>query len=128
MDLKKSRGIDGARVERVLEIAGMATNKNTVPGDKSALFPGGIRMGTPAVTTRGFTENDLEQVAEFFHRGVDIAIAVKAEVGPKLKDFKAALAGGAGDNAELVALQEEVRAFAQTFPTIGYGLDEMTYK
>ena len=41
------RGIDGARVETVLDIARLAVNKNTVPGDKSALVPGGIRMGTP---------------------------------------------------------------------------------
>lgn len=47
--------IDGARVELMLEIVNMATNKNTVPGDKSALTPGGIRMGAPALTSRGFT-------------------------------------------------------------------------
>ena len=39
------RQIDGARVERVMELANMAANKNTVPGDKSALTPGGIRIG-----------------------------------------------------------------------------------
>ena len=40
------KGLDGARVERVLELANIAANKNTVPGDKSALIPGGLRMGT----------------------------------------------------------------------------------
>merc|ERR1712000_176731 len=50
----KSKGIDGARVERVLELCGVASNKNTVPGDKSALKPGGLRMASPAMTTRGF--------------------------------------------------------------------------
>jgi glycine hydroxymethyltransferase len=39
----KSKGVDGARVERVLELCGLASNKNTVPGDKSALKPGGLR-------------------------------------------------------------------------------------
>lgn len=39
----KSKGVDGARVERVLELCGLAANKNTVPGDKSALKPGGLR-------------------------------------------------------------------------------------
>jgi glycine hydroxymethyltransferase len=42
----KDRGIDGARVERVLELVGVASNKNTVPGDKSAMQPGGLRMGS----------------------------------------------------------------------------------
>lgn len=50
-----TQGLDGARVELMLEVVNMATNKNTVPGDKSALTPGGIRMGAPALTSRGFT-------------------------------------------------------------------------
>lgn len=52
VDVKKSRGIDGARVERVLELINISVNKNTVPGDTSAMMPGGIRMGAPAMTTR----------------------------------------------------------------------------
>jgi glycine hydroxymethyltransferase len=52
VDVKQSRGVDGARVERVLELVNIAVNKNTVPGDTSALMPGGIRMGAPALTTR----------------------------------------------------------------------------
>lgn len=51
----RQKSIDGARVELMLEVVNMATNKNTVPGDKSALTPGGIRMGAPALTSRGFT-------------------------------------------------------------------------
>jgi glycine hydroxymethyltransferase len=62
VDLKKSKDIDGARVERVLELARIATNKNTVPGDVSAMTPGGIRMGTPALTSRGFDEADFTKV------------------------------------------------------------------
>ncbi|RMZ81397.1 hypothetical protein DV738_g2229, partial [Chaetothyriales sp. CBS 135597] len=71
-----NKGIDGARVERVLELCGVAANKNTVPGDKSALKPGGLRMGSPAMTTRGFTEPDFARVAEIVDRAVSIAIAV----------------------------------------------------
>lgn len=63
VDLKSSRGIDGARVERVLELACIATNKNTIPGDTSALNPGGIRMGTPALSSRGFQEDDFTKVS-----------------------------------------------------------------
>jgi hypothetical protein len=43
-------------------VAGLAVNKNTVPGDKSALVPSGIRMGSPALTSRGLDEADFERV------------------------------------------------------------------
>lgn len=77
----KSKGVDGARVERVLELCGVASNKNTVPGDKSALKPGGLRMGTPAMTTRGFTESDFARVAEI----VDQAVAITVKVDKKAR-------------------------------------------
>jgi len=72
IDLKPA-GIDGARVERVLELVGVASNKNTVPGDVSAMKPGGLRMGTPAMTSRGFGPGDFERVADIVHRAVVIA-------------------------------------------------------
>jgi len=89
VDVKASRGIDGARVERVLELACIASNKNTVPGDTSALTPSGIRMGAPALTSRGFKEDDFSKVAEFFDRAVKIANDLKnTEQGSKLKGFR----------------------------------------
>jgi len=77
----KSKGVDGARVERVLELCGVASNKNTVPGDKSALKPGGLRMGSPAMTTRGFVESDFARVAEI----VDQAVAITVKVDKKAR-------------------------------------------
>merc|ERR1712118_249853 len=85
------QGVDGSRVESVMELAHIAANKNTVPGDTSALIPGGIRMGTPALTTRGFLEQDFVEVANFVDRAVKITANIKGQVGPKLKDFRAAL-------------------------------------
>lgn len=122
IDLKKSRGIDGARVERVLELVNVAVNKNTVPGDKSALMPGGIRLGTPAATTRGLTEEDFARVAEFVDRATDIALEVKADT-KKIAAFRAALAdpeAAAEAYPKIKALKEEVVAFSRTFPTIGF--------
>ena len=43
----------------------ISINKNSVPGDKSALSPGGIRLGTPSLTTRGMNEDNMLQVAEY---------------------------------------------------------------
>jgi glycine hydroxymethyltransferase len=112
VDLMKTRDIDVARVERILEIANVATNKNTIPGDVSAMTPGGIRMGTPALTSRGFVEKDFVAVADFFDRAVTIAGKVKKDTGGKVKDFKEALAKGPEKYPELVKLAAEVKAFA----------------
>ncbi|KAK6130773.1 hypothetical protein DH2020_035484 [Rehmannia glutinosa] len=88
----RDKGIDGSRVEKVLEAVHIAANKNTVPGDVSAMVPGGIRMGTPALTSRGFIEEDFVKVAEFFDAAVKLALKIKANTnGTKLKDFVASM-------------------------------------
>jgi glycine hydroxymethyltransferase len=127
VDVKASKGMDGARVERVMELVNMAVNKNTVPGDTSALMPSGIRMGTPALTSRGFSEEDFVQVAKFFDRSVTIAASIKAKVGPKLKDFRAELADGGSHIPELVQLQKDVKEFSRSFPTVGFEEATMRY-
>jgi glycine hydroxymethyltransferase len=129
VDLKSSRGIDGARVERILELACMATNKNTIPGDTSALTPGGIRMGAPALTSRGFKEEDFAKVAHFFDRAVAIAVRLqKTEQGKKLKSFKDMCSVGPGVDPDLVQLRSDVSEFACSFPTVGFTEDEMEFK
>lgn len=62
-------GLTGSKAEKVLESISIACNKNTVPGDKSAFNPSGIRFGTPAITTRGLKEKDIDEVALFIHKG-----------------------------------------------------------
>lgn len=68
MDLRPI-GVDGARAERILELISIAVNKNTCPGDKSALRPSGLRLGSPALTSRNMKEADFEKVVEFMHQG-----------------------------------------------------------
>ncbi len=46
----------------------MTLNKNSVPGDKSAMVPGGVRIGSPAMTTRGMVEEDFVKVADLIDR------------------------------------------------------------
>lgn len=129
IDVKSSKGIDGARVERILELACIATNKNTVPGDTSALTPGGIRMGTPALTSRGFEEDDFAKVAHFFDRAVTIAIKLQdTEQGKKLKGFREMCAVGPSVDEDLVHLRKEVSEFASTFPTIGFDESDMQFQ
>lgn len=129
VDLKSSRNIDGARVERVLELACIATNKNTIPGDTSALSPGGIRMGSPALTSRGLLEDDFTKVAEFFDRAVEIAVNLKnTDQGKKLKGFREMCSVGPSVDAKLVQLRAEVSDFACTFPTVGFDESEMDFE
>ncbi|KIW10268.1 hypothetical protein PV08_11230 [Exophiala spinifera] len=121
----KSKGIDGARVERVLELCGVASNKNTVPGDKSALKPGGLRMGSPAMTTRGFQPNDFTRVAEIVDSAVGIAVKVDKNAradaqaqGKKnpgaVKSFLDYLRDGT-DVPEILTLRQEVEDWVGTF-------------
>lgn len=114
----RSKDIDGSRVEFLLELANIYVNKNTVPGDKSALIPSGLRLGSPAMTSRGLMEEDFERIVEYLDRGVQITKRLKSEsksVGTKLVDFKNYVKKTAGDDKELKALKEEVRGFANKF-------------
>ncbi len=58
----RSKGVDGARMELILNDLCIYINKNTVPGDKSALLPSAIRIGSPAMTTRGLKEKDFSVI------------------------------------------------------------------
>lgn len=67
-DGKKGTPLMGDIAARILDIAGLVLNRNTIPGDKSARNPSGIRMGTPWVTQRGFREPEIERMAEIIAR------------------------------------------------------------
>ncbi|RUP51265.1 serine hydroxymethyltransferase-domain-containing protein [Jimgerdemannia flammicorona] len=114
-----SKNVDGARVERVLELVNIAANKNTVPGDKSAMVPHGLRIGTPAMTTRGLVESDFEKVAVFIDRAVKIAVEENGKIQDRI---------GEGESIPAIQqLRREVTEFASAFPTIGFHESEMKY-
>lgn len=116
LDLRK-HSLDGARVETVLEQINIACNKNAIPGDKSALSPGGIRIGTPAMTSRGFGEKEFEKVANYIDESIKICKEIQASLpkeANKLKDFKAAATNG--QNEKINALKKEISAWSCTFP------------
>lgn len=64
--------LTGSKVEYAFDEIHITLNKNTIVGDKSAMTPGGVRLGTPAVTTRGYVEKDIEEVARFIHEGIKV--------------------------------------------------------
>jgi len=112
----RPQNLDGARVEAVLEAANISCNKNSIPGDKSALTPCGIRIGTPAATTRGFGEGDFKKVASYIDKCIRLTRKVQDELpkaANKLKDFKAKIAEGV---PEVQELKKEIAEWASTFP------------
>merc|ERR1712178_576792 len=86
LDLRP-HGLTGSKVEKVCDAASITLNRNCVHGDVSALSPGGVRIGAPAMTTRGCTTNDFEQIGSFLDRAQKIASKIQEEKGKKLKDL-----------------------------------------
>ncbi|KAJ4951592.1 hypothetical protein NE237_028424 [Protea cynaroides] len=113
--------IDGARVEKILDMASITLNKNSVPGDKSAQVPGGIRIGTPAMTTRGFTEKEFRATADFIHEGIKVTLEAKQSIsGKKLQDFMKFIESPEFPlKNRVVDLQSRVEALTTQFPIPG---------
>jgi glycine hydroxymethyltransferase len=107
----RPHGLTGSKVEKVCDCVSITLNKNTVPGDASALSPGGVRIGAPAMTTRGCTTEDFKTIAGFLSRCCEISVKIQTAKGKKLNDFVAGLEG----NKEIAALKAEVEAWAIKF-------------
>ena len=83
------------------------------------MVPGGLRLGTPALTTRSFKEDDIRLVAQLIDEGVDIALRARAKSGKTIKKFKEFIASDADTQAEINALGVKVVEFAKGFPFPG---------
>merc|ERR1711972_687859 len=107
----RPHGLTGSKVEKVCEAVSISLNRNAVHGDASALSPGGVRIGAPAMTTRGCGVEDFKKIALFLDRCCQIALAIQAKKGKKLVDFEA----GLKENADVDVLKKEVEAWASGF-------------
>nr|ACG44669.1 serine hydroxymethyltransferase [Zea mays] len=116
----RSKGLTGAKGEFILEEINIACNKNTVPGDKSALNPSGIRLGTPALTTRGLKEADIDQVVKLMDDALKLGKEISDKSGPKLVDFKKLCHEDATFSKKIRELKERVAQFSTKFPLPGY--------
>ena len=84
----RNKNITGSKVEYLCDQINISLNKNSVFGDKSAISPGGIRIGTAALTTRGFEEQDFIKVGEFLHEAIELSCEIQDISGKNLTDFK----------------------------------------
>ncbi|CCC68819.1 hypothetical protein NCAS_0B07350 [Naumovozyma castellii] len=117
-----SLGIDGARLEAILEKINIAANKNTIPGDKSALYPSGLRIGTPAMTTRGFGPAEFTKVAQYIDTAVKLAIGLKSQESQENKDHKSHLKNFkelCEQDEQVQKLSAEVSEWVGQFPVPG---------
>ncbi len=86
-DVHGSFGIDGKSLEIALEKAGITVNANVVPDDPLQPFrPSGIRLGTPAITTRGFVEADMPRIASWIKQAVQADDDTLASIRSEVKD------------------------------------------
>ena len=93
-----SYGIDGKKFERALDRIGLTLNANSIPNDTRRPFePSGVRLGTPAITTRGLGATEMVQIADWMQKTAEVCT-------------------GKRDEAELDAMREEVRELALRFP------------
>ncbi len=98
VNIIESYGIDGKTFERALDKIGLTLNANSIPNDTRKPFePSGVRLGTPAITTRGLGTAEMEMIADWMQKTAEVC-------------------AGKRETAELDVMREEVRALALRFP------------
>ncbi|KAL8061164.1 hypothetical protein ABFX02_02G069600 [Erythranthe guttata] len=111
----RNLGLTGKNLEKVCELCYITLNKVTIFDDNGNITPGGVRIGTPAMTTRGCVEADFETMAEFLLRAAQIASTVQREHGKVPKSFLK----GLENNKEIVELRARVESFSSQFAMPG---------
>ena len=105
VNCKASFGFDGKIYEKALDMAGLTLNANALPTDKGGAFrPSGVRLGTPAITTRGFSTEEIKKLAAWMKEVADIC--KKAGSEEKLGDYA----------EDLAKIRQEVRELSLKFP------------
>ncbi|MDO8270175.1 MAG: serine hydroxymethyltransferase [Candidatus Levybacteria bacterium] len=115
-----SKNVNGALAAYALELAGIITNKNTIPYDTlPPFYPSGVRIGTPGATTRGMREKDMVMLAKWINEviveckgnGFD-KLTTKEERGPFFKQFKKDIS----ENKTIKKIALEVKKYLKDFP------------
>jgi len=115
----RNKGVSGAIAAYALEVAGIITNKNSVPNDPMPPFyPSGLRIGTPAMTTRGMKTREMKKVADWMHRVIE---AVKDQPLPDDREERKVeyrrQRKMIDKNREPQKIAREIKEFCRRFPT-----------
>lgn len=116
----RSKNVNGAVAALALEVAGIVVNKNAVPNDlMPPFYPSGIRLGTPAVTSRGMKVGDMVKIAKWINEVIN---EVQGEQLPEEKEtrseFWKVFRGRIAKNKKLLAISKKVQAFCSEFPVL----------
>ena len=110
----KEQGIDGARVDYFCSKIHISLNKNVIPGGQNAVVPGGIRLGSPAMTTRGCGKQDFVEISNILDKAIKLSKTFKKDK-EKLDNYKQAVDNAVAGDEKVQALKKEVEAFASKF-------------
>ena len=116
----RNKDLTGSKMEYLCELVDISLNKNCIYGDKNAMSPSGIRIGTPAMVSRGFDKEEFDQIAIFLEKLVIIGNKVQKNIqlntgGKLLEDFKKGL-HESDIMDEILKIKEEVNSLAIKFP------------
>ncbi|OGE10129.1 serine hydroxymethyltransferase [Candidatus Curtissbacteria bacterium RIFCSPLOWO2_01_FULL_42_26] len=114
----RNKGVNGAVAAIALEVAGIIVNKNGVPHDTMPPFyPSGIRLGTPAITTRGMKEAEMKNIAAWINWAIE---EIKSEKLPQEKEqrseFLRNFRNRVAKNNNLLKIAAEIKALCQKYP------------
>ncbi len=108
IDMMKSFGVNGKIYEKALDLVGLTLNANALPGDKGGAFrPNGVRLGTPAVTTRGMNTDEMVKIAEWMKKVAELCVRATDDA---IEDIATAYP------EEFAIIRDEVRKMALEFP------------
>lgn len=127
IDCKTVKGPDGTPLmgdpaSRILDLAGIVANRNTIPGDSTALYPSGVRLGTPWVTQRGLVEDDMRAIAEQIARLLHAMQPYELEKRRPRHDYRARVDFDVLEEVKLAVREIAARAYTpyEGLSDVGY--------
>ena len=114
----RNKNLTGSKMEYLCELVDISLNKNCIVGDKNAMSPSGIRIGTPAMVTRGFDKKEFTRIADLLVQLLDIAeeIQTQNENGKLIAEFKKITIKNIIIKEKLEKIKNEVNELALKFP------------